>query len=121
MLVKILPLLLLLCCFACGNKSKKPSVTAQEKFDKGKWQIRKDNEYVYRNGMLNDLITNHLVKGIKTDSVFNMLGEPTRTDSGYLFYTILQPHLINLIPLSNKSLVIKLTRDSTVEWRKIHQ
>lgn len=71
--------------------------------------------------MLKDLNTNYKLNGLKKDAVLNLLGEPNRTDSGYLFYTILQPYILNTMPLSNKSLVIKFTKHGTVEWRKIHE
>lgn len=77
-------------------------------------------DYPYRDKMLKDLITNHLLRGVKKEELVNMLGQPGRSDSDYLFYTIAQERL-GFFPLHTKSLVIKLTKDSTVEWRKIHE
>jgi len=90
------------------------------KFDKTKWQAKENDTYPYRDQMLDDLIRNVTLKGLKKNELIDLLGQPTRTDAGYLFYTVAQPHL-GIVPLSNKSLVIKLSRDSTVEWRKIHE
>lgn len=75
-------------------------------------------DYPYRKQMLDDLISNQQLKGLKKDSVFHLLGQPDRTDSNYLFYRISQKR-IGFFPLQTRTLVIKFTND-TVEWRKIH-
>jgi len=82
--------------------------------------MKEADDYPYRNAMLDDLIKNVTLKGLKRDSLLSLLGTPTRIDSAYLFYTISQPH-VGGMTISNKSLVIKLAQDSTVEWRKIHE
>jgi hypothetical protein len=112
----LLPLFLLF-CFSCKNKSDQNS---QEKFDKVKWSIKYGTKYPYRDKMLNHLVYNIKLKGFKKDSVLNLLGEPNRTDTNYLFYTVAQQFLGDGIPLHTKTLVIKFAND-TVEWRKIHE
>lgn len=87
--------------------------------------MKEDNDssqpdYLYRNEMLKDLISNHSLKGLKKDELIDLLGPPDRIDSGYLFYMIAQKRLY-FFPLHTKTLVIKLAKDSTVEWRKIHE
>jgi hypothetical protein len=106
-----------LCFIACRNKQEE----TPEKFDKTKWAIQKDRDYPHRDNMLNDLIDNYKLHGLKMDSIINLLGQPSRIDSLYLFYTIKQKRLGNIFPLSTKTLVIKFKEDSTLEWRKIHQ
>jgi len=105
---------------SCNNNGKQADKNNPVKFDKTKWLTKEDDAYPYRNEMLDDLINNITLKGLKKDELIDLLGPPTRTDADYLFYTIAQPH-IGILTLSNKSLVIKLTSDSTVEWRKIHE
>jgi hypothetical protein len=112
--MQIKNLLFFLCFIACKN-------TTDEKFDKIKWAIKRDNEYPHRDKMLNDLIANYKLKGLKKEEVVELLGAPNRTDNGHLFYTIAQETLANILPLHTKTMVIKLTKDSTVEWRKIHE
>ncbi len=85
-----------------------------------KWAQTTGIEYPYRDNMLADLINNYTLKGLKKDEVFNLLGEPDRIDNGHLFYTIVKKYFANVYPIYTKTLVIKLTSDSTVEWRKIH-
>ena len=77
-------------------------------------------DYPYRNEMLKDLVYNVALKGSKKEEVIDLLGQPDRSDSSYLFYAIAQER-IGFFPLHTKTLVIKLTKDSTVEWRKIHE
>ena len=105
-----------LCFLACKNKQD----ISEEKFDKIKWAINQDMDYPFRDKMINDLITNYKLHGIKRDSLVNLLGSPDRSDSSYLFYRIAQQRL-GLIPLHTKTLVIKLDIDSSVAWRKIHE
>lgn len=113
-----LSFLIVIC--SCHSNGKQADKNSQVKFDKIKWQTKEDDAYPYRDEMLNDLIQNVTLKGLKKDKLVELLGPPTRTDADYLFYTVNQPHLGVLI-LSSRSLVIKLTKDSTVEWRKIHE
>ena len=117
MQIRNLLLFFLLCFLACKNKQD----NSAWKFDKVKWAVKKNNQYPYRDKMLKDLIDNYELHGLKKEEVLNMLGQPNRTDNGYLFYTVDQEVFANILPLHTKTLVIKLTRDSTVEWRKIHQ
>ena len=109
----ILPVLLL--CFGCKTKKQE----SQEKFDKTKWAVQEDLDYPYRDAMLNDLMNSYELHGVRKDSIYNLLGSPDRTDSGYLFYKVAQQRLGYFI-LHTKTLVIKLASD-TVEWRKIHE
>ena len=111
-------LLVLLHCLSCKNKTQQNS---QEKFDKTKWAAKQDKNYPYRDKVLMDLITNVKLKGLKKESVLNLLGPPNRTDSNYLFYTVAVDYFAEIpVPLHTKTLVIKFNND-TVEWRKIHE
>lgn len=89
-------------------------------FNKTKWRTKVGRDYPYRNEMLEDLINNQKLKGLKRDEVIDMLGEPDRSDGSYLFYMVTQKRIL-FYPLHTKSLVIKLSKDNTVEWRKIHE
>lgn len=113
LLASFLPFLL-----SC-NHNKQADKTGQLKFDKTKWRTMEADAYPYRDDMLEDLINNVKLKGLKYDSARVLLGEPDRIDSGHLFYRIYQKR-IGVFPLTTKTFVIKLATDSTVEWRKIH-
>jgi hypothetical protein len=89
-------------------------------FNKTKWATKDGRDYPYRDKMLKDLMTNYQLHGLKKDTLEKLLGPPDRTNNGYLYYTIAQKRL-GFFPLHTKTLVFKLTTDSTVEWRKIHE
>ncbi|WP_462221141.1 hypothetical protein [Ferruginibacter sp.] len=123
MQLKILLLLLAICCLACNNGKAKKEVsetTTAIEFDTTKWRTKDGDDYPYRDELLTYLITNNKLKGWKKDSVVALLGQPDKIDSNYLFYSIAQ-NRIGFFPLHTKTLVIKLAADSTVEWRKIHE
>jgi hypothetical protein len=118
--MKAVILLISVLSFFCScNRNDKAS--NQEKFDKIKWQTKEGSEYPYRNNMLKDLVANYTVSGLKKEAVIHLLGEPTRRDSSYLFYRVHQDLFADILPIHTRTLVIKLTKDSIVEWRKIHE
>ncbi len=121
MLFRILANLVLLFALACKSRKEETLDKTSMKFDKAKWAIKKDRDYPFRDRMLNDLVYSKQLKGMKWDSVINRLGEPTRSDTNYLFYTILQPYIAGLVPLYTKSLVIEFNVDSTVRTTRIHE
>lgn len=117
-------LVIITCLIFMGNyiitKNTRQNIK-QEKFDKIKWGTKEGNDYPYRNNMLKNLVYNQKLKGLKKEEVMQLLGEPSRTDSNYLFYTISRSYFGDLpVPFHTKTLVIKLNHD-TVEWRKIHE
>jgi hypothetical protein len=112
-------LFVILFCFSCNNKKSDKVTAGKIEFDKAKWSIKEGEVYPYRKEMLDDLIANHLVHGLKYNEVLDMLGQPTKTDTGYLFYRISRKSS-GIVTLNVKTLVVKFTKDSTLEWRKIH-
>jgi hypothetical protein len=105
---------------SCGDKSKRTEADKSlQKFDKIKWLTKENTDYPLRNEMLKNLIDSVTLNGLKYSKLIDLLGQPDRTDNGHLFYLISQQRMGGF-PLSTKTLVIKLTSDSTVEWRKIH-
>jgi hypothetical protein len=130
MKLKFLSAILFLSCLACSHAKEEKSDTPESgtrtdiEFDKTKWRIKEVNDfnqpdYPHRNEMLKDLINHQRLNGLKKNELLDLLGQPDQIDSGYLFYQVSQRRLY-FFPLHTKTLVIKLDRDSTVEWRKIH-
>ncbi|THF51272.1 hypothetical protein E6C50_05735 [Flavobacterium supellecticarium] len=117
---------LVLTCQACQNTEKTNSIERQKEtrkvmsFDKEKWAVKSDAAYAYRAMMLQDLIDSKRLKQLKKAAILELLGTPDRTDSLYLFYTILQKRAL-FFPLQTKSMVIKLKENDSVEWVKIHE
>jgi hypothetical protein len=114
-------LLLCLACLSCkddraetvGNEEAVPT------FDKEKWNAADDSGYLFRERMLPGLLASDTLKKLKKDAIIDLLGEPKRTDNKYLFYTVSEKRVFAL-PMSVKSLVIKLRDDGSVEWVKTH-
>jgi hypothetical protein len=118
LIIFLLPFLLF--TGSCSDNSKRADKNVNpEKFDKNKWSLQGGDDYPYRGQMLDDLVYNVKLKGLKKAELINLLGEPDRSDSSYLFYKVSQKR-IGFFPLQTRTLVIKLKSDSTVEWRKIH-
>jgi len=107
--------------FSCNDNVQRQSINnPRHKFDKTKW-VKKDNDdYPYREEMLSDLVTNDTLKGLKKEEVIQLLGQPDRSDSNYLFYNVAQQR-IGIFPIHTTTLVIKFNKDNIVEWRKIHK
>ena len=114
-----LVVIFIICCVACKNKNNE---IKEQKFDKSKWSIKKDDKYPYRDKMLKDFMSNYNLNGHGKDSLLNLLGAPDRIDNGHLFYAISQKHFPGTtFPIHTKTLVVKLTPANTVQWRKIHE
>ncbi len=82
--------------------------------------MQQKQDFPYRNAMLDDLIKSRILKGIKKGDVFQLLGEPSRTDTHYLFYRVAQQRL-GALPLHTKTLVIKMDSLDVVQTVLIHQ
>ena len=118
--------LMLLCCISCKNQKEAKSelvdqgVKAEIQFDKSKWGSKEGKDYPFRNQMLDDLVYNDTVRSLSKDEILDLLGEPDRRKDGHLYYMVDQKR-IGSWPLHTKSLVIKLSDDSTIDWIKIHE
>ena len=118
-------LLLFIFCIACTNTSKdKTNETDNEtateiSFDKTKWRTKKGRDYPYRDLIVNEIVYNDTVRMKNKDGILELLGEPDRINDGHLYYMIAQKRL-GFWPLHTKTLVIKLSNDSTINWIKIH-
>lgn len=122
-LIKIFLIFLLMGCLACDNSSKdnpKEAPPTEITFDAEKWKTKEDKDYPYRDSMLKNLMTDDSIRQLNGNQVLELLGEPTRIDSLYLFYRISEKH-IKFFTLHTKTLVIKLNDDSTINWMKIHE
>jgi hypothetical protein len=88
-------------------------------FDRTKWKSKNDEGYVYRNEMLKDLMTSNKLNKLKKTEIIDLLGEPDRIDSAYLFYKVMQQR-IGSFPLHTVTLVIKMN-DSTDNAVMVHE
>jgi len=111
---------------ACSTEKKEKSglidheAISETTFDKTKWRVKEGLNYPYRDQMLNSIAYNDTVRALNKDEILDLLGAPDRRNDGYLYYMISQRHL-GFWPLHTKTLVIKLSEDSTIDWIKIHE
>lgn len=70
--------------------------------------------------MLKDLMTDEDFRSLKRTAVLDLLGEPTKIDTNYLFYRVEEKRL-GPWPFQTKTMVVKFTEDSLIEWIKIHE
>lgn len=100
--------------------------TSATVFEQDRWNAREGDDFPYRDEMLHDLMNSESIvddrglRELKRDEILELLGEPTRVDTNYLFYRVSQKRL-GLWPLHTKTMVIQLAEDSTVNWVKIHE
>jgi len=120
----IVPILLAL--FACNSEkdaksgSIDPAAKVEISFNKTKWGVKEGLDYPHRDQMLNSVVCNDTIRALNKDEITNLLGEPDRSNEGYLYYTISQKRLGSW-PLHTKTMVIKIMGDGTIEWIKIHK
>ncbi len=83
-------------------------------------------DYPHRDLMIDDLINNRQIKGLKYQELVKLLGEPQRnwqSDSNQYYYQIVEDYGMDIDPVYTKNLMIRL-RDSVVceiklqEWKK---
>lgn len=113
---------LIIICFivllssACGVRGMK--------FDKNKWNEKDDMFYAYRENMVDDLMENHLKKGMTYREVEELLGksdnfqnEPPNT----IGYEIMVDYGWNIDPQNGKTLYIEFTKDSTLKSMRLEK
>lgn len=89
-------------------------------FDREKWQDKDEFDYVYRNKMIMDLIDSETLKKLNEKEIIDLLGQPERIDSAYLFYRVSQEK-IGFFPLHTTTLVVKLSGDDGENKVMIHE
>jgi hypothetical protein len=96
------------------------------KFDKEKWNEQKDPAFpsVYRKRMVGDLAARYPLKGMKYDSLVQLLGIPDSKDSVSLTYKIIEEYGRDIDPVYTQNLEFNFSKDSTIttltlqEWKK---
>jgi len=111
-------LILVLILSSCGVK--------EEKFNSQMWKEMDGNSYSKREPFVNDLMKNHLYKGMNYRKIIEILGKPEifgeneKSRIGYILH--IDYDMID--PIQGKDLIVDLSEDSTVtnyrivEWEK---
>jgi hypothetical protein len=126
--LKVILVILFLCCISCKNdreaniSESKVKPESEMMFDKDKWRIKEGKDYPYRDKMLNDIVYNDTVRILEKDEVLNLFGEPSyyRDSENFLYYRITETRIASWI-IHSKTMVIKLSEENTVDWIKIHK
>jgi hypothetical protein len=94
------------------------SCSREIKFDQDKWNYGDGLTFPNRDKMLNDLLQNQKLKGLKYQQVISLLHRPQRADSTMMYYEIVsQLDLGSKKP--NKNLILYLSKDSVVTDIKV--
>ncbi|MFC7772977.1 hypothetical protein [Flavobacterium sp. GCM10027622] len=94
--------------FSCDSRDKK--------FNKAGWEERIDGFYTNREQMVDDIIKNYLHKGMSYDKIINLLGEPENyedTEPNTMQYEIMKDFGWDIDPVEIKTLVLRISKDST--------
>lgn len=102
--------------FACKHSTQ---ASEQLTFETLNWKTASGEAFPYREKMLKNLLDSVKLKGLKYAEVIKLLGQPERIDNGHLFYPVSRSE-VGALTLHTTTLVIKLNKDSIVEWRKLH-
>ena len=100
---------LLLFLSYCGVKEKK--------FNKTTWNERDDIFYLNRESMVNDLMKNHLRKGMTYNDLIELIGNPenyANMERNTIGYEILVDYGWDIDPVEGKTLFIRLSNDSII-------
>jgi len=106
MRTKILILISSLLTISCGK--------SEIKFDKLTWNERDDMFYKNRELMVNDLMKNHLQKGMKYKELIEMLGNPENLKPNTIAYEIMTDYGSDIDPVEGKDLYMIFNKDSTL-------
>jgi hypothetical protein len=94
------------------------SCSREIKFDRDKWNYGDGLTFPNRDRMLNDLLQNQKLKGLKYQQVISLLHRPQGADSTMMYYEIVrQIELGSKKP--NKNLILYLGKDSVVTGTKV--
>jgi len=94
------------------------SCSREIKFDQDKWNYGDGLTFPNRDRMLNDLVQNQKLKGLKYQQVISLLHRPQGADSTMMYYEIVR-HIELGSKKPNKNLILYLSKDSVVTDTKI--
>ncbi len=118
-------ILLLSLFLACKSEEEKPIEVDQKGelemvFDQNKWRVKKGDTYPFRDRMLKDVVYNDTIRSLNQLELTDLLGPPDRINENHLYYTIARKGL-GAFTLNEKTMVVKIKEDNSIEWIKIHE
>lgn len=93
-----------------------------KKFDRQQWSYGDGLDYPLRDGIVNDLVKNHKLKGLTYRQVIDSLGAPQKRDTLLLSYQIIDNSFdyIRKQPIHKKNLILYFSKDSVVTKFEIY-
>lgn len=94
----------------------------EKKFDKSTWNQRADIFYANRESMVRDLMDNHLHIGMSYTELTELIGKPenyANMKPDVVAYEIMVDYGWDIDPVEGKTLVISLSKDSTITGYKL--
>ena len=104
--------------WGCTSDPKIPD--GQIPFDREQWAMKTGPGYLYRDQMVDAVLYSDTLRSLKREELLLRLGKPDREQEGHLYYTVAENRL-GFWTLNQKSIVIKLKADESVEWIKLHE
>jgi len=91
------------------------------KFDRGGWDRVDDPLYppALRERMLDDLLNNHKLIGLKYSQLEKLIGIPDSKDSNFVYYRVVVDYGHNIDPVYTKNLMFQLSKDSLITSFKV--
>lgn len=123
--MKILLLVLMVFSFiGCKSDSEsttpKQEETAKVVFNKQQWLVAKAGKYPYRDAMVNDVLYNDTIRSLNQQQIKTLLGTPEKEVDNHWYYLIDNSQLGSWT-LHEKTMVIKFTSATKIEWIKLHE
>jgi len=117
-MIRIIILILLLTFTSCKVK--------EQKFNSQVWKEAYSDSSSKRELLVNDLIKNHMYRGMSFHDIIKLLGDPeiVEKNENITIGYILNTNYDRIDPIKGKDLIIDLSRDSIVldykitEWKK---
>ncbi|MBT1689157.1 hypothetical protein [Dawidia soli] len=93
----------------------------EKKFDKRRWTAKTDANFRpnERGQMINDLLSNHKLVGLKYVDIITLLGAPDGIDSSSVFYEIEIDYGSDIDPVYKKDLYLFTTEDSIITHTRL--
>ncbi|CAH0177401.1 hypothetical protein SRABI27_01759 [Pedobacter sp. Bi27] len=90
-------------------------------FDKAGWNTTDDPLYppALRERMLDDLLNNHKLIGLKYSQLEKLIGIPDSKDSNFVYYRVVVDYGHNIDPVYTKNLMFQLLKDSLITSFKV--
>ena len=108
-------------CIVCITIAVLFTGCSNKKFDRDKWYYGDGIEFPLRDQMLDDLLKNHQLKGLKYPKIVGLLHRPQGKDSLSIYYEVTLNIDKKTHAISHKDLVFYFNKDSVVTDYKIEE